>query len=56
VTAVQLALTDCDPTWQPQPRRGRRLREREKHDLRGQGLTNRQLDHIRTIRVKGDYL
>ncbi|MEV5957267.1 hypothetical protein AB0M11_26460 [Streptomyces sp. NPDC051987] len=56
MTAVQLAL--CDPDWAdltpvPRPRRGRgrRLREREKHDLRGQGLTNRQINRIRTIRL-----
>jgi hypothetical protein len=56
MTAVRLALDDCDPTWQPQPRRGRRIREREKHDLRGQGLTRRQLNNIRTIRLTGSYL
>jgi hypothetical protein len=58
VTAVQLDLDDCDPGWAPvpKPRPGRRIREREKHDLRGQGLTRRQLDRIRTIRLTGSYL
>lgn len=61
MTGVQLAL-GCDPAWaeatpQPRPRRGRRLRECQKHDLRGQGLTNQQLDRIRTIRlVNQEYL
>jgi hypothetical protein len=58
MTGIQLAFDDCDPSWTPAPRRrpGRRLREREKHDLRGQGLTPWQINGIRTIRLTGSYL
>ena len=58
MTGTQLALDDCDPAWAPapKPRPGRRLHPSEKHDLDGQGLTPRQLDSIRTIRLAGSYL
>lgn len=63
MTAVQLTLDwpDCEPTWttdEPpkKPARRRRPRSFEKYDLRGQGLTPRQLDRITTIRLTGSYL
>lgn len=52
MTGVQLEI-DCEPGWHPvpEPRRGRRLKSREKRDLRGQGLTRRQINRIRTIQL-----
>ncbi len=42
--------------WTDQLQQGERVTTREKRDLRNQGLDNGQLNRIRTIKVREEYL
>ncbi|MGW1135630.1 hypothetical protein [Streptomyces griseoluteus] len=60
MTAHQLALDACDPTWEQLADQG----AEELHDpvdqpwrdLRGQGITRRQYHRMQTVPVEGDLL
>jgi hypothetical protein len=60
VIAVQLALDDCDPAWQPaavpRPRRRKPRKRRGLSVLEPGQLTYRQRRRMTTIRVSEEYL
>ena len=56
----QLALGDCDPTWDDLADLGAEEVhdpvDREWRDLRGQRITRRQYHRTQTIKITGSYL